>query len=383
MKILLIHNYYQTNSTGGEDIVYNQEVELLKKYLGSENVFTYVAYNDKLKFLTLVFNIWFSFSSFFKVRKLVRRNNINIVHVHNYYPLLTPSIFFAAKLAGAKVVHTLHNYRLWCLSGILYRDNVGICELCVKSKFAYKSIQYKCYRGSRLQSVIAQLSFWFYRATLQFRAIDYYFVLTPFQKAKVLSLGLCEKKVFLKPNSIELVDIDSHHREGYIYVGRLEPSKGILVLLQAWEKLGEKFQLTIIGNGTLEEDLKKKYDHLSNIIFLGECDKVKTLKMVAQSQYLIQPSLLYETFGLTILEAMSVGTPVIGFDIGTRKDFILNNYNGFVCKPNEIKDIIYRSYNYEDYGNMQNNAISTARKYSNEVVISRQIEIYKSFLSAG
>ncbi|WP_331774329.1 glycosyltransferase family 4 protein [Sulfurospirillum sp. 1612] len=379
MKLLIIHNKYQSNNIGGEDIVYVNELQSLQKKLGKENVLSYEVSNDDISKFKLIFGIWFSKKYYKEIRSIVEDNNVDLVHVHNFYPLLTPSAFIAAKDAGAKVVHTLHNYRLWCISGVFYRDGFGICELCTKNRFSLKGIFNKCFRKSLIQSLLAQFSFWYYRATNVFDNIDYFFVLTNFQKEKVQLLGIKESQIILKPNSLNIsVDI-SKDKNGYIYVGRLEESKGIFELLRIWDELDEKYILTIIGGGDIEEELRAKYTK-KNIMFKGKCSREETLKTISKSKYLIQPSLLYETFGLTIIEAMSFGVPVIGFDIGTRRDFIDDGINGFLSEVNELKKIIEKSFDYKEYETLSVNANNTARFYENDCVIEKQIKIYKNIL---
>ena len=379
MKLLIIHNKYQTNNIGGEDIVYKNEFESLQKELEKENVFSYDVSNDGINKFNLIFNIWFSKKHYNNIQKIVEENGIDIVHIHNFYPLLTPSVFSAAKSSGAKVIHTLHNYRLWCISGIFYRDGYGICELCVKNRFSLAGILNKCYRKSLLQSLVAQLSFWFYRFSKVFDNIDYFFVLTEFQKEKVKSLGINQNRIIFKPNSLN-VDFDIQNKKnGYIYVGRLEESKGIYELLEVWDTLDDKYILTIIGGGNIEDELTLKY-HKKNIIFKGKCSRKETLENISKSKYLIQPSLLYETFGLTIIEAMSYGVPVIGFDIGTRSDFITDKVNGFIASKDNLKNIIQKSFDYIDYELLSNNAILKAQEFENDYVIKKQIEIYRDIL---
>ncbi|DAB34819.1 MAG TPA: glycosyl transferase family 1 [Sulfurospirillum sp. UBA12182] len=379
MKILIIHNRYQSSNIGGEDIVYTNELQSLQKKLGKKNVFSYEVSNDNLSKIKLIFNIWFNKYYYKEVKKIVEENKIDLVHIHNFYPLLTPSIFKASKDGGAKVVHTLHNYRLWCISGIFYRDGFGICELCTKSKFSLQGIFNKCFRKSMIQSVLAQLSFLYYRITKVFDDIDYFFVLTNFQKEKVRNLGINEDKIILKSNSLEMSFEISKEKKNYIYVGRLEESKGVVELLKVWKKLDEKYILTIIGGGDIEQKLREKYSK-QNIIFKGKCSREETLKAISISKYLIQPSILYETFGLTIIEAMSFGVPVIGFDIGTRGDFIRDGVNGFLSGRDNLKDIIENSYDYEEYENLSKEAIKTAKIYENEYVIENQIKIYNDIL---
>lgn len=381
MKVLIIHNRYQTNIIGGEDIVYENELKNLRKQLGSENVFAYEVSNDKLNKLKLIFSIWFSFTHYHNIKKIVKKNKIDLVHIHNFYPLLTPSVFKAAKDSGAKVVHTLHSYRLWCVSGIFFRENYGICELCTKNKFSLKGIINKCYRGFLSQSVLAQLTFWFYEYTKIFNHIDYFFVLTNFQKQKVLSLGIDEKRIILKPNGLDISCHAAKHKSGYIYVGRLDVSKGIFELLEVWNKLDEKYLLTIIGTG--KEDIKEQLEvqyHKKNIIFKGKCSREKMFKTIAQAKYLVQPSLCYETFGLTMIEAMSVGVPVIGFSIGTRKDFIQDGVNGFIASKDNLKAVIEKSFMFVDYESLSKNAIIKSKAYASDNITQKQIEIYKNIL---
>jgi glycosyltransferase involved in cell wall biosynthesis len=379
MKILIIHNKYQLNNIGGEDVIYENELKYLQKKLGIENVYSYEVSNEDISKFKLIFEIWFSFKHHKEIKNIVQNNNIDLVHVHNFFPLLTPSVFKASKGAGAKVVHTLHNYRLWCISGLFYRDGYGICELCTKNKFPIKGILNKCFRKSIVQSILAQLSFWFYRFTNVFVNIDYFFILTEFQKNKVKSLGIDENKLILKPNSLNIDFNVKTNKKDYIYVGRLEESKGIYKLLKVWNTLDEKYILTIIGGGDIEGELKEKYKK-KNIIFKGKCSRDETIKSISQSKYLIQASICYETFGLTIIEAMSFGVPVIGFDIGTRGDFIEDEVNGFLSNRSDLKKIIQKSYTSELYDILSKNSIETAKLYENEYVINKQIEIYKNII---
>lgn len=379
MRILLVHNKYKSRFVGGEDVVFKNELEALKEKMGSENVFEYTVANDDINKLGLIFSLWFSKKHYKNVYSLVKDNKIDLVHVHNFFPLLTPSVFKAAKKAGAKVVNTLHNYRWWCLSGIFYRDKKGICELCVNKKFAFWGIFYRCYRRSFLQSLLTALAFYFYKLNKIEKYIDKFFVLTNFEREKIKELGIPQEKIILKSNFInELLSTPIEFRKDYIFVGKLDKSKGIDFLLNIWQNLGPEYVLKVVGSGKSEDRLLQyKKD---NIIFLGKIDNNETRREIARSKYLIQPSLMYETSSLTILEAFSVGVPVIGFDIGARKDFIEDKINGFLADKDNLAEVIKKSYEFNDYYSLVNGAKDFIKKFEKNKVIDEQILIYEDII---
>lgn len=391
MKILIVHNKYLSNYIGGEDLVYKDEVDVLRNKLGSNNVVFYEVSNDTLSstaLFKLSYQMWFSWEHYYKIRNIIRERDIKIVHVHNYFPILTPSIFKAAKECGCKVIHTLHNYRLWCIAGTFFRNDYGICEVCTKKKFPLAGFFNRCYRNSYLHSLTAQLAFSFYRLSNQFKYIDYFFVLTNFQLEKVKSLGIEENKIKLKPNGIRrnLVEeilqseVNYVNKTDYIFVGRLEESKGILQLLHIWEKLDQRFILHIVGDGPLGSVLKEKHKKSMNIIFHGQQDRRSTLKKISLSRYLIFPSIWYETFGLVIIESMLLKTPVIGFSIGTRTELIRHEFNGFLCDFSSLELTLKLSFDYPHYRDLCENSRQFGEQYILENIIEAQIEFYKNIL---
>lgn len=380
MKILIVHNRYRFNNIGGEEAVYENELQSLQQKLGKENVLCYEVSNDDIKLFNLLLNIWFSVKHYKNVKQIVKQNKIDIVHVHNFFPLLTPSVFKAGKDGGAKVIHTLHNYRFWCIAGTLYLAQFGICHKCAYKRFALAGIWHRCYRRSLWQSLAAQLAFSFYKSMKIFNQIDYFFALSPFTQQKMRSLGIDKDRIILKSNGIRKTNTFSTVKQGYIYVGRLEEAKGIYQLLTIWQRLGEKFILTIIGTSTWQTKLERCFSQ-KNIIFKGKCSREETIKQIASSKYLIQPSLLYETFGLTMIEAMRAGVPVIGFDIGTRLDFIKDGKNGFLSNTGDLQSVIIKSFDYNHYDKLSKNAIATADLYDNDKITGEQISIYHKIIN--
>jgi glycosyltransferase involved in cell wall biosynthesis len=378
VRVLLVHNYYRSELIGGEDVVFRAELDALKEVLGDVNVHAYTKSNDHINGLTLFLNLFFSISTFYSVFTLVRSKRVNVVHVHNFFPMISPSVFLAAKLAGAKVVMTLHNYRWWCIAGTFFENSTGICEHCRSKVFTLRSITKRCYRGSVVQSVVAAIAFALYRATRIIKLVDIFFVLTQFQQRKISDLGVPRHKIRLKPNFVETLEAEEGVKKGetVIYVGRLEHSKGVLKMLDAWRDFNIPFKLEIVGAGPLEEALKARY-RLTNVDFLGRKSRSETLRYIAKAKYLLQPSIWYETFGLTIIEAMALGTPVVGFDIGTRSELVIDGYNGFLTDEAQLASTLKEAMVRPDYETLRGNAREFSRQFKKRAIMEQQTAIYR------
>jgi glycosyltransferase involved in cell wall biosynthesis len=382
MKVLLVHNFYRSQYIGGEDLMFQRELAALTAQLGQAQIWQYTVDNDQLKLGKLLKNIWGDRQHAHNIKTMVQTHQIDLVHVHNFFPLLTPLVFKAAQQAGAKVVHTLHNFRWWCLPGVLFRNNQP-CERCVTQRLPWWGIFYRCYRNSWLQSTLAALAWWHYKRQHYSHYIDYYFALSQFQRDKLSSLNIAQHKILLKPNALAestlLYPIAA--KQDYIYVGRLEPSKGIEALCALWQKLAPHYVLKIVGSGVQQAQLMAQYAQ-SNIQFLGAQPPQAVTRLLAKAKYLIHPGLAYETFGLVMLEAMQQGTPVIGFPIGTRNDFIQSGHNGFLTSWTELPGLIARIDQYPDYVHLSKAARAFAKQFGLKRVTQQQIQLYQRILGA-
>ena len=327
MKILIVHNFYKTNNIGGEDITVETEISKLKSIFGNDRILIFSISNDNVSLLRFFFAPLAPFLTLFRLYCAIRQNNVSIVHVHNYFPLITPFSFIICKLAGAKVVHTLHNYRPWCLAGTFYRNGHGICKDCL-TKNLLQGVLHKCYRNSFLLSTYMTLVFLFYRKLGLFNWPDRIFTVSKFQEQLVSKLNFFKTKIETKNNIISDLKPLEHSlsygketRKSYIFVGRIEESKGAYLLLSQWSKLPSDMELKVIGDGPDFFKFKQKFSQ-PNIVFLGKQSPSSVAAEMLKSRFLIQPSLWYETMGLTMLEAFQCGTPVLGFKLGTREEFI-------------------------------------------------------------
>ncbi|MDB4208812.1 glycosyltransferase [Amylibacter sp.] len=371
MNLLIVHNFYKSNNIGGEDLVVQAENKYLGLNQGLSNIHLFSVYNDRSNIIRMILAPIFPVITLLKLYFTIKKKNINVVHIHNYFPLISPFSFWIVKLSGVKLVHTLHNYRPWCLAGTFYRNNHGPCHKCIE-KSPLSGVIHKCYKNSFKMSLYMTFLFMVYRKIGLFKLPDKIFILSNFQKKIVQSLNFFHQTLEIRQNILPgLVDDkyknfnDKQHKAGYLFIGRIEESKGIEIVLNEWMKLPRNIHLTVIGNGPLLNQLRKSYNY-SNITFLGKVEPMKVEKYIRESRFLIQSSIWYETMGLTIFEAFENKTPVIGFNIGTRLDFINHNKNGFLCNKFELSDRILKCELIEDkiYNDMCNHAYLSFRKYT-------------------
>lgn len=341
-KILIVHNYYQV--PGGEDTVVENEKNLLLE--NGHEVVLYTRHNDEIKSkgvlgkLALPFETIFSMKTYKDVKKIIKKENIDIVHVHNTLPLVSPSVYYAARHCKVTVVQTIHNFRLLCPGATFTREN-KICEECVE-KNLFCSIKHKCYRGSLVQSIVSALTLGFHRLIGTYNKVDGYIALTGFNKEKLMNL-VSKDKIYIKPNFVkkngELHKGNS--RDYFLFLGRIDELKGIRLLVEAWKEI-DNLKLILVGKGPLEKEIKKyiKDNDIKNIEFLGFKQNNEVMNLINSARGLIVPSQWYEGFPMTIAESLSLGVPVIAGDIGNLPSIINEMENGLLFKYNDKNSLI-------------------------------------------
>lgn len=343
-NVLMAHNYYQV--PGGEDTVFHNEINMLEK--NGHKVTKYTRHNDEIKGgvlskLKLGIDTIFSFKTYKEVKKLIDENEIDVVHVHNTLPLISPSIYYAARAKKVPVVQTIHNFRLLC-PGATFTRNGEICEDCV-SKCLEQSLKHRCYRDSLAQTFIMYAMLKFHRIIGTYNKINY-ITLTNFNKNKLLNLVKDESKIYVKPNFVEKRDKVERALEDYfVYIGRLDDIKGINFLVEAWKEIDKNIDLYVIGTGPEEEKVKKfiKENDIKNIKMLGFMQREEAFKIIQKSRAIIVPSKWYEGFPMTIAESFSLGVPVIGSKVGNIESIIDDRTSGLLFEMNNktsLKEII-------------------------------------------
>lgn len=380
-NILIVHNYYQI--PGGEDTVVANEKKMLEAH--GHKVVLYSRNNSELKSMSkwkkliLPLSTVFNLKTYRDVKRLIRVEHIDIVHVHNTLTLVSPSVYYAAKAMKIPVVQTVHNFRLLCPGATFYRDG-HICEECVTKGLMY-AVKHNCYRGSKLQTLACVVSTTIHRLTGIYGKISY-ICLTEFNKEKLLQLKQIKAdRVFVKPNFVETATdeiVPYNKRENtFIFAGRLDKLKGINILFDAWRQMGKTApKLIICGTGSMEEWCRKfliDYPEC-NIEMKGFVPNKETKKLIANSKALILPTQWYEGFPVTILEAYSAGTPVIGSNIGNVANLINSSlgatfiYNSPESLINVISHCNFKSEIIEEY---------YRENYSEDKNYSMQIQCYK------
>lgn len=344
-KVLIVHNYYQI--PGGEDTVVSNEKKLLEK--NGHEVVLYTRHNSELKSfskmdkISLPFSTIFNLRTYKEIKEIIRKEKIEIVHVHNTLNLVSPSVYYAAVHSHVPVIQTVHNFRLLCPGATFFRDG-HVCEDCL-SKGLSCAVKNKCYRGSRIQTLACVVSTIIHR-TLKIYGKLNYICLTEFNKEKLLHLRqIKEQKIFVKPNFVEaakeIVPYEQR-KDQFVYVGRLEEIKGMDILLGAWKNMGENApKLLMCGKGPLEEwcHIFINENKLENIEMLGFVPNEQVRELVGKSKALILPTQVYEGFPMTIAESFAAGTPVIGSDLGNTGSLIENGKNGWKFQPKSIKEL--------------------------------------------
>jgi glycosyltransferase involved in cell wall biosynthesis len=343
MKILLIHNRYQ--QPGGEDAVFRAEEQMLSQ--NRHLVETLVFQNDDLKTfwdkLRAGSSVIYNPASARALRSKILEFGPDVIHVHNFFPIASPSIFFAAREFNVPVVVTLHNYRLICPSATLYHKN-RIYESSVHTVFALKAIVDRVYRNSFFQTAAVVLMTAVHSLLGTWRnKIALYIALTQFSKSKFLeaAIGIPAEKLVVKPNFVSDCGRGQITRENYfLYVGRLTEEKGIRTLLEATRLLS--FPLVIIGDGPLKPLVIAFAANNPNISYLGFQRKELVLKRMKECKALIFPSLWFEGFPVTLVEALCTGTIVIASELGSMAEIIEHGVNGLHFQPGNAADLVRR-----------------------------------------
>lgn len=263
-----------------------------------------------------------------------------VVHIHGWTKALSSSVFEPVFEKGFKSVLTLHDFFLCCPNGGFYNyKNQSLCGLrglsasCVKTDCDSRSYSFKLYRvlrhlvQNKFVGLDSKISTYVYISDFSFRLIKPY-----------VDMGKSEA-VYL-PNPISVAKPESRARaeasDYFVYVGRLSKEKGVALFCEAIRRSGKK--AVIVGDGDMLEELRLEFSNYSEIQFVGWKDPKDVERYVKGARWLVFPSLWYETFGLTVCEALAYGVPCLVSDDTAASDFI-DGKNGRLFKRNDVDSL--------------------------------------------
>lgn len=269
------------------------------------------------------------------LKEVLRGYQPDVLHLHNTLPLLSPSSIAAAWSAGVPVVQTLHNYRLICPAGTLFRDGRP-CEACVGRAVPLAGIRSGCYRDSSAASGAVAAASGLQRLLQRAgRGVSRYIVLTEFARARFVAGGLPADTLSIKPNfAFPNEGVDGQPREGLLFVGRHSPEKGLETLLEAWALAGGGPRLTIVGDGPLSSELKGRALALG-ARWLGAVARSEVLAMMRRHLALVVPSRWYEGFPMVVVEGFAAGLPAIVSRLGSLEEIVRAGATGWYAPPGD------------------------------------------------
>ena len=380
MRILQAHNAYQ--KAGGEDAVVANEGALLTGRGHQVRLWSVdnAAITGPWAKLRTAWQVPYSHTARRRVAAAIAEFAPDVVHVHNFFPLLTPSVYDACRDAGVPVVQTLHNYRTVCAGALLLR-NGRPCEDCIGGS-PYQGALHGCYRGSRPGSFAVARMIDRHREQGTWRTkVDRFIALTEFAKAKFIEAGFPADKIAVKPNFVDDQGArpPEADRHGALFVGRLSPEKGIGTLLTAWRDLD--VPLRIAGDGPLLSMAQSTDSH--NVVPLGKLPPEAVNQEMARATFLVMPSECYETFGMVIAEAFSKGLPVIASRLGAMAEIVEDRVTGLHFAPGDAHDLAAKARWAADHPEQMRRMGANARRayeerYAPKVNYEKLLAIYQA-----
>jgi glycosyltransferase involved in cell wall biosynthesis len=388
VKILIIHNQYIY--LGGEDKVVENEISLLRQH--GHVVQTLIFNNDNLseanpaRKLKQGLNALFNFESRKRVQASIAEFGPDVIHVHNLFFNASPSVLYSV---GKKIpiIFTLHNFRLVCANGVFLRDGKP-CELCLKKVMPLDGIRNRCYRQSLTETALLTSITSLHKVLNTWnKKVDKYICLTEFAKKKILasSLQLSPEQIEVKPNFVRDPGCNLEEREDFfLFVGRLSREKGIDVLLESARQ--GNYHLKIIGEGPEQHKVIEAAKVNPRIEYLGYQQFPVILTYLQRCLAILVPSIWYEGFPVTIVEAFAAGTPVIASDLGSMAVIVQDHSNGFLFEAGNYlqlnEKIDYLLANKQALKSLNMNARQAyLDNYCPEKNYQRLMEIYQSVLN--
>ena len=394
MKILLGHNFYSSITPSGENQVFDAEKDLLLKNGHALESFT--RHSDELRAkgaigavqgaLATPWNSWMAKA----IRQKVDELHTEVVHIHNTFPLLSPSIFHAIGKRAARVL-TLHNYRLFCPAAIPMRGG-QVCTECLDQRSPMPAMVHGCYRSSRAATLPLALSVGLHRALGTWtKQVDAFICLSEFQRELMIGAGLPKEKVHVKPNFYPgnpAVAVWANRKPYVVFAGRLTAEKGVVNLLRAWQAWGPAAPaLRLVGDGELRAELDRMAEGLP-VRFMGQLQAEIAQAEIANACLQILPSEWFEGFPMVVREAFAFGTPSAVSNIGPLPSIVEHLKSGIVFEPANPQSLLKEVRTAWETPGLLESLGQGARaefesKYTEEANYAALMEIYRKSIEVS
>lgn len=315
MRVLIAHNRYQSSTPSGENRIVDSEIELLRG--GGTEVVPFIEDSDELlhpgpvALATAMIGPVVSPRGIRRLRALLDRHRPDVVHLHNAFPLISPWVVRTAVGHHVPVVQTVHNYRHTCVAGMHLRDD-RICEDCRSHRLPWPAVRHACYRGSHTQSAAMAIGQVVHRPTWQL--VGRFLVASPKMCERLESTGISPERIQWRPTYAEDHGaLDAPPSGGVAFVGRLEPAKGVGLLLDAWTPAVARRwgRLEIAGQGPLAGMVADRARRDPTVVWRGALDGRGVREVMLAARLIALPSLWFEGFPRVAAEAMCLGRPLL------------------------------------------------------------------------
>jgi glycosyltransferase involved in cell wall biosynthesis len=319
VKVIIAHNRYASGQPSGENTVVDREIADLRA--AGVEVLPLLHSSDEIAGMSVVHKATLPVSPLYAGRTrreltaMIKEHRPDVLHLHNPYPLLSPWVIRTAHAHRVPVVHTVHNYRQVCLNGVYFRDG-AVCTDCRGRRLAGPGIVHACYRGSRAQSAVMATTLAAHRGT--WRSVDRFIALTDAIAEHLRSYGVPAGHIVVKPNSVPDPGPPTTPGDGFAFLGRLVPEKGVGLLLDAWRRHpdGALGPLRVAGDGPLRTAVEAAANERTDIAYLGPLDGAGVRRVLADTALLVVPSVWHDVLPTVILEALAHGRGVVGTELG-------------------------------------------------------------------
>ncbi|WP_428962887.1 glycosyltransferase family 4 protein [Micromonospora fluostatini] len=319
MRIVVAHNRYREAQPSGENTIVDVEIAQLRA--AGVEVLPFIRSSDEIPGMSKGAKALLPISPIYAPKaqqdlsRLLTEHRPDVLHLHNPYPLLSPWVVRTAHKHGVPVVQTVHNYRQVCSSGLYFRDG-RICQDCRGKVLGVPAITNKCYRGSTVQSALMATTLAVHRGT--WHSVDRFIALTSAVADHLRDYGVPAERIVVKPNAIPDPGPPARSGEGFLFLGRLSPEKGIDLLLEAWRRHpdGALGPLRIAGDGELRPLVEAAAAQRSDLTFLGPLDRAGVRAALDASAVVLATSTWHDVLPTVIIEALASGRPVLGTALG-------------------------------------------------------------------